>query len=84
MFTMCDVYSVHLVWKIYYNYRFCKEKNILKGEVLFTVNSTTPIRLSVAYSISGSKPKRKYNYSMMAAKLKYTRTSITTMQNLFR
>jgi hypothetical protein len=43
------------------------------------VSSTKPIQLNVAYSIGWSERKRKYNYSKMAAKLKYKRTPITTM-----
>jgi hypothetical protein len=43
------------------------------------VCSTTPIRLNVAYSVSWSKRKWKYNYSKKVAKLKTKRTSITTM-----
>jgi hypothetical protein len=43
------------------------------------VCSTTPIWLNVAYSVSWSKQKWKYNYSKMAAKLQTKRTSITTM-----
>ncbi len=43
------------------------------------VSSTTPIQLNVAYSISWSEQKRKYNYSMMAPNFR-KRTSITTMQ----
>jgi hypothetical protein len=36
--------------------------------------------LNVAYSVSWSKRRWKYNYSKMAAKLKTKRTSITTMR----
>ncbi len=43
------------------------------------VSSTTHIQLNVAYSISWSERKRKYNYSMMAPNFR-KRTSITTMQ----
>jgi hypothetical protein len=43
------------------------------------VCSTTPNWLNIAYSVSLSKRKWKYNYSKMAAKLKTKRTSITTM-----
>jgi hypothetical protein len=47
MFTMCDVYSVHLARKIYYNW-CCKQQNILKGKVRRTVSSTPPVRLNMA------------------------------------
>ncbi len=59
-------------------------ENILKGEVWLTVSSTMPIWLNIAYSIGCSERKRKYNYSKMAAILKYKRTSITTIWYKFR
>jgi hypothetical protein len=43
------------------------------------VSSTMPTRLNVAYSISWSERKRKYNYSKMAANVREKRMSITTM-----
>jgi hypothetical protein len=43
-------------------------------------NVTCPIQLNVAYSISWSEQKRKYNYSKMAANFRDKRTSITTMR----
>jgi hypothetical protein len=44
------------------------------------VSSTTPIQLNIAYSISWSEQKRKYNYFKMAANFRDKRTSVTTMQ----
>jgi hypothetical protein len=44
------------------------------------VISTMPIQLNVAYSISLSERKRKYNYSKMATNFRDKRTSVTKKQ----
>jgi hypothetical protein len=44
------------------------------------VSSTTPIQLNIAYSISWSERKRKYNYSKIATNFRDKRTSFTTVQ----
>jgi hypothetical protein len=56
MFTMCDVYSVHLVWN-----GAADKKIFKKEEVQLTVSSTMPIWLNVAYSIGWNERKRKQN-----------------------
>jgi hypothetical protein len=47
------------------------------------VSSTMPTRLNVAYSISWSERKRKYNYSKMAANFREKRTTMGAKTQAF-
>ncbi len=49
-----------------------------------TVSCTMPIPLNVAYSICWSVAETETHVFKMAAKLKYKRTTITTLRNKFR
>jgi hypothetical protein len=62
---------------------------VLQAEKLFKKEKcgqqlAAPHQLNIAYSISGSGVEMEKKVFKMVAKLKYKRTSITTMRNKFR
>jgi hypothetical protein len=68
-----------LVAPIYWCYLVSSTNILVQYKENQNVSSTTPTQLNVAYSISWSEQKRKFNYSKMAANFREKRTSITTM-----